>query len=391
MKTSFVFSTVRDIRFGVGRTAELPGVVRPFGSRAFIVTGRHALRQSGLIGRIQSSLESEGVEVRIFGDVRPEPSLASIVSGLQALREDPCDAVIAIGGGSAIDVGKAIACLYAAEGQVSEYFQGRVPQRKGLPFIAMPTTSGSGAEVTPNSVLTDDETGIKASIRGSHMLADAVIVDPELTLTVPPDVTAFSGMDALCQAIESYVSIGASAVTDALASSAAVRLYEHLPKAYYEGSDLLSRTQLAQGSLMAGMAFANSRLGLVHGLAHPVGVLAGLPHGLVCALLLPDVIRFNMEVSAAKYAALARTIGVAEHGASDSVAAAALIEAIESINEELGIAQRRGELRLPCENIADVVDQAVSSGSTRSNPRRVSAADISAFIKHVGMIRPAGQ
>lgn len=380
----FSFCTVGRIVFGPGRLRDIGTEAAALGSHVFLVAGRSFLRRTGRLAEIEGYFGERSLAVTVFDEVPPEPSLEVVERGMAELRAHGCDMVAAIGGGSAIDVGKTIAALAPAPGTVREYFHGREVERKGLPFIAVPTTAGSGAEVTPNAVLVDEERGVKASIRSPHMLADVVIADPKLTLTLPAEITADSGMDALCQAIEAFVSRGSTPLTDALSADAAIRLISNLLPTYQRGDDVGLRTEVALGSLMSGMAFANARLGLVHGMAHPVGVLTGLPHGLVCALLLPEVMRFNMPAAAAKYALLAKRAGIADTHVADEEAASALVGAIERLNADMALEGRRSELQVGTEKYPAVITQTLASGSTKSNPRPVSAEDVEAILAFKG-------
>lgn len=376
----FSFLTVGKVIFGSGRVHDIGAEAASLGSRVLLVAGRGFARRSGLLSELQGLLAEESLEVVVFDEVPPEPSLSVVDLGIEKARSAGCDVVVAIGGGSALDVGKAVAGLAHAPGTVGEYFRGREVESKGLPFIAIPTTAGSGAEVTSNAVLSDQADGVKASIRSPYLYADVAIVDPDLTLSLPPQITAQSGMDALCQAIEACVSRGATPLTDALAEDASVRLILNLPLVYAHGDDLESRTQVALGSLMGGMAFANARLGLVHGLAHPLGVATGLPHGLICGLLLPAVIRLNAEVSAVKYAEIARMAGIADASGSDKAAALELAGTIERLNAEMGLTAHLPGLRLSADKWPGIIAQALPSGSTKSNPRQVSSEDIEAIL-----------
>jgi len=376
----FSFSTVGKIVFGLGRIRDIGAEVSALGSRVLLVTGRGFLRRTGRLVEIEESMRSRGAIVTVFEQVPPEPYLGIVESGIAECRGHGCDVIVAVGGGSAVDVGKTIAALVGASGDVREYLHGREIERKGLPFVAVPTTSGSGAEVTPNAVLIDQERGVKSSIRSVYMLADVAIIDPELTLSLPPDVTAYSGMDALSQAMEALVSQGATPLTDALASDAAARLIGSLVSAYEDGDNLESRTEVALGSLMGGIAFANARLGLVHGLAHPLGVITGLPHGLICGLLLPIVVRFNAEVSGEKYAQLARKTGVVGSETSTDEAVGALVDVLDRMNAEMKINDRRSEIRIERRTWPAVVSQTLASGSTKSNPRSVTAEDVERLL-----------
>ncbi len=376
----FTFITVDKIIFGPGRFGDLAKEASGLGKRVFLVTGRSFLKRAVRIAEIEESFSASGMDLTVFDAVPPEPTLAVVESGIQALKAHDCDVVVAVGGGSALDVGKAVAGLAHAPGTVAEHFHGRAVEAKGLPFIAVPTTAGSGAEVTPNAVLTDEEQVIKASIRSHYLMADVAIVDPELMLTCPPEVTAFSGMDALCQALEAYVSRGATPLTDSLAGDAAVRLVKNLPLAYQDGDDIHLRSEVALGSLMGAMAFSNARLGLVHGLAHPVGVLTGLPHGLICGLLLPIVMRFNLEISRPKYAHIDRESGIADPFGSDEEAGESLIAEIEGLNARMGLDAYKSALHIPKDKWPEVTTQALASGSTKSNPRQATAWDIQQML-----------
>lgn len=377
---------VPDILFGVGCLSEIGERARMYGNRVFLVTGESFLRTTGRLDRILASLTSAGASVTIFEGVPPEPSIAHVERGICLLGACPADVVVAVGGGSVLDVGKAIAVLFGLPVSPSEYFGGRLVERRALPFIAAPTTSGTGSEVTPNSVLVDPVTRTKASIRSEHMLPDLAIVDPEITVGLPRRATAYSGMDALCQAIEAFVSRGATSLTDTHARSGAELIYGSLEVCYRDGENRAAREKASLGSLLGGMAFANARLGLVHGLAHPLGVLTHLPHGLVCALLLPDVVEFNLPSAGRKYARLARHIGVAGESASDGVAALALVEALRSLNRELEIDSRRLELRVSRDCLRLVIDQTLASGSTKSNPRDVTEGDVTAMLERIGVV-----
>ena len=373
---AFSFIGVKKIIFGPGEIRRLGDEAESLGSRVLLVVGRSFMRRTGKLAEVENDLRAKSLDVVVFDAVPPEPSLSAVQSGIEKLLSNGCDLVVAIGGGSALDVGKAIAGLARSPAPVREYFKGREVEKKGFPFIAAATTAGSGAEVTPNAVLVDEEEGVKASIRSAYLLADVAIVDPELTLTLPPDVTAQSGMDALCQAMEAFVSRGSNPLTDALAGDAAVRLLKNLPYAHAHGDDLRVRTEVALGSLMGGMAFSNARLGLAHGMAHPLGIATGLPHGLICGLLLPAVMRFNMPVAEAKYARIAEMAGIPGDGGAD-----ALVREVERLNAVMGLHARLPELRVGKESRPTIVSQTLPSGSTKSNPRDVSAEDIERILE----------
>ena len=213
--------------------------------------------------------------------------------GIKIARKKKSDVVIGLGGGSAMDAAKAIASLARQSGTIWEYHSGKKIEKEGLPFVAIPTTAWTGAEITNNSVLTDRKVSLKKSIRSPYMIARVALVDPDLTLFLPSQVTAYTGMDAFTQALESYVTRTSNPITDTLALQAIEIIFQNLPQAVANGKDAETRGKMALGSLLSAMAFSNSGLGAVHGLAHPIGARFGVPHGLACAILLPHVIGFN--------------------------------------------------------------------------------------------------
>ena len=363
----------RRIIFGWGALRLLPEEARLLGERPLLVAGRGWLRASGRLEAIVADLGSVGLAPAVFDGVAPEPTVAAVQQAMEAMRRENRDSVIAIGGGSVIDVGKAAAALAPLEGTADEYFRGREVPAPGWPVLAVPTTAGTGAEATKNSVLRDPERKIKASLRSEHLMPAAAIVDPELTLDLPPQPTAHCGMDALAQAIESFTSLGASAATEGLSLRAAGLIAGHLVRAYRNGGDREAREALSLGSLLAGMALNNARLGLVHGLAHPLGARYELAHGLVCAILLPAVIEFNRESCRDRYRDLERELALPEGGLADRV---------RRLNEEMQIPSRLSEAGVTWhqEELEAIIAETLPSGSTKSNPRAVSPAELKALL-----------
>jgi len=363
--------SARQILFGPGVREQLGTHAASLGTRALIVCGRTSLERSGALEELQGLLEGDGVGVTVFAEVEPEPSLATVERGRVTLADNNCDLVIVAGGGSALDVGKSIAGLANTAEPVRH---GREVKGLGVPCIALPTTSGTGAEVTPNAVLTNTETGEKASIRGHSLLPEVALVDPDLTLSCPPDVTAFSGLDALTQAIEAFVSTGSNTISSPMAEEAARRIAGSLRQAVRDGASLQAREDMALGSLLAGLALASARLGLVHGLAHPLGSLYHLPHGRVCGALLPWVIDFNLEAAGAQYDHLARALRVGQ-SAEDLLAwTEALVDDLRA-----DVDWREAGLKRP--DFGQIIPAVLDSGSTAHNPRRVDEANLRRLLE----------
>jgi alcohol dehydrogenase class IV len=292
---AFDFATAKQILFGTGRVKELPEIARLYGMRrCLVVTGRSPERVAGVVGL----LREDGVEVSLFS-VPGEPSIDVVRQGVRRTADERCDGVVAIGGGSALDTGKAIAALMRNEGDVLDYLEvigkGQQISHPSAPWIAVPTTAGTGAEVTRNAVLFSPLQRVKVSLRSPWMLPIATIVDPELTMGLPREQTVSSGMDALTQLIEPYVSIRANAMTDGFCLQGLPLVARSLKRVYTDGQDKSARTEMALASLLGGLALTNAGLGVVHGFAGPLGGMFDAPHGAICAALLPYGIAANLK------------------------------------------------------------------------------------------------
>jgi alcohol dehydrogenase class IV len=290
----FEFATANRIIFGAGTSQQIAEYAQGFGKRPLLVTGKNSSRAQFAAQK----LEASGFTVTTFA-ITSEPSTDIVLEGVTLAREQACDFVIGIGGGSVIDGAKAIAALLTNEGEPLDYLEvvgkGQPLQNEPAPYIALPTTAGTGAEVTRNAVLTVPEHRVKVSLRSALMLPDIAIVDPELTYSIPPMVTAVTGLDALTQVIEPYVSHLANPLTDALCREGIRRAGQSLRRAYENGSDHDARKDMALASLMGGLALANAKLGAVHGFAGPLGGMFSAPHGALCARLLPYTMATNIH------------------------------------------------------------------------------------------------
>ena len=369
------------IKFGWGQLGIIGAEAKKLGKKALVVTGRSFLARTGILDRIRDSMTEAGVEAVYFQEVEAEPSLETVERGRKILAQEGCDLVIGAGGGSSLDAAKAIAGLAREEGTVHEYFAGRPIAKPGLPWIAVPTTAGTGAEATVNSVLSDYKNKVKKSIRSDYWISSGVIWDPELTIHMSPSLTAATGMDALTQAIESYTSRGANPFTDNLARQAVALIGNNILTAYREGQNRQARENMALGCLLAGMALANARLGVVHGIAHPVGIQYKLAHGLVCGVLLPYAMEYNLEVAADKYADVAALMGLDTRGLDTREAARLAIDRVWEINRELGLPARLGEVGLKEEDFAYIIKETMPSGSTKANPREVTPEGVEEILR----------
>ena len=365
---------------GLGCSQQLGSQARGLGQRALLVCSRGAAARSGFLDPLLASLGAAGVESDLHAQVQGEPTLQVVADGIDLVREGDHQVLIGVGGGSPMDAAKAIAGLALLPGRVDEYHQGRKLDGPSLPLITVPTTAGSGAEVTKNAVLSDPARQYKASIRSDDWFARVALVDPELTRGLPPSVTASSGSDALCQAIEAYVSTGASPATDGLAGEAVRRIGRSLALAFRNGDDLDARSDMLYGSLLAGMALANARLGGAHGLAHPLGIRFGIPHGTICGLLLPHVMAHSLSWAEAKYAQVAEWLGVDGTGLPAADAAQRAVERVRQLLVQIDLPLRLRDLGVAQADFPLIIEESLPSGSLKHNPRPLGASDLQAIL-----------
>ena len=375
------FYVPTEVQIGRGALTSLGTLLARYGRRVMLVCGAGFARRSGLLDRALDALQRADVTATVFDEVRGEANLATVDAGITASRRIGVEAVIGLGGGSAIDTAKAIAGAAPLPGSIWEYHGGRAIEAAGLPFIAVPTTAGTGAEVTKNAVLIDPRNDVKYSIRDDRWFARLALLDPETTLSMSPEVTAGTGSDALCQAIESYTSIGANAVTDALAYRAIELIGANLATAYARPDDLNAREAMMVGSLMAGMAMASARLGGVHGMAHPLGSHYDIPHGVVCGLLLPYTMAYNLEYAAAKYARVAAALGIDTRGLDEGDAARAAVDAVRDLLRRVNIPEHLSPYGVAEEAFDGIIEESLPSGSLKHNPRPLGAEDVRRILE----------
>src|SRR5215472_16985509 len=375
----FEFATAGTIVAGAGRAAELPGITAGLGSRVLVCTGADPARHGGLLAGL-------GLPAVAFA-VAAEPTVELARAGAAAAREHGADVVAAVGGGSVLDLGKAVAMLLGNGGDPLDYLEvigsGRKITQPAVPCVAVPTTAGTGAEVTANAVLASPAHGLKASLRSPLMIPRVALVDPELTVSCPPRVTAASGLDALTQCLEPFVCVQANPLTDGLAREGLRRAAAGLRAAYADGSDLEARADMAMCSLLGGIALANAKLGAVHGLAGVIGGTADVPHGMACAALLAPVIEANVR---------ALRSGPAGHPALDRYAEAAqLLTGRPAATIEDGLAWIRETVTLLAvpglatfglrpEQAGEVAAKAAKSSSMQGNPVALSDSDLHAIV-----------
>jgi len=369
----------RLMEVGAGASQQLARVLKELGcNRPLIVTDRMMV-ELGYVARIAGQLEEAGIASQCFADTLPEPTAASIRAGVEMVREGDFDSIVALGGGSPIDSAKAIGILGKFGGEMRDYRFPRDVSEAGLPLIAIPTTAGTGSEATRFTIITDETSDEKMLCAGLGFMPIAALIDYELTLSLPPRVTADTGIDALTHAIEAYVSRKASLYSDAQALEAMRLLAPNLRAAFNEPGNRAAREAMMLGATLAGIAFSNASVALVHGMSRPIGAFFHVPHGLSNAMLLPAITAFSIPAAPERYADCARAMGVAAQTDSVEVANDKLLAELRAINQELkvpspeqfGIARERFfELR------ATMARQALASGSPGNNPRVPTEAEI---------------
>ncbi len=369
----------RQLLIGGGTVDQIAELLGRFGLKRPLVVSDPVMVSTGLIRHCLDPLKRSGIAAEVFSETIPEPVDTIVEAGAAVLRRSAADCLIGFGGGSPIDTAKAIAILAAGGGRMRDYRMPRLADHAALPVIAIPTTAGTGSEVTRFTVITDAERDEKMLIAGLAALPLAAIVDYELTFSVPPRTTADTGIDSLTHAIEAFVSRRANAYSDAMALAAMEKIGAALRTAYHEPCNAAARETMMLGATLAGLAFSNSSVGLVHGMSRPIGAHFHVAHGLSNAMLLPAVTRFSVGASGPRYAVAARRIGFAAPGDDDAQSVARLIDGLRALNAELdvpspatyGIAKAAWDAKLPL-----MSEQALLSGSPANNPRIPDKAEI---------------
>ncbi len=377
----FDFATANRIIFGHGTSERLGAIASEFGRRAMVVTWDASIP-------LLDELRREGLEVVPFL-VNGEPTIELAEQGIALARGERCELVIGIGGGSVIDTGKVVAAMLSNTGELFDYLEvigrGKQLERRAVPYLAVPTTAGTGAEATRNAVLKAERHGVKVSIRSAYMLPACALVDPELTYSMPPAVTASTGLDALTQLMEAYVTKKANPLTDGLCREGIRRAARSLRRAFQSGHDAEARADMCVASLFSGIALANAGLGAVHGFAAPLGGMFPAPHGVICARILPFVMEKNIHALTARSPnslSLARYQELAEilTGKSDATAEDGLIW-IETLCRQLQIPPLRA-FGLSAKDIPQVVEKAKQASSMKGNPIELTDEELTEILRN---------
>lgn len=347
------------------------------GKKALIVTDEMMIKL-GNCAKVEEALKGQGADYAVFSGVTGEPTDRMIEEGLAAYRDKGCDFLVGLGGGSALDAMKAIGSLAHGGGRISDYM-GKVIDVPMPPMAAIPTTAGTGSEATQFTIITDTGKDIKMLLKGKCLMPGLAIIDPQFTMTAPPKITASTGLDALCHAVEAYTSRRAQAMSDTFALSAVKRIFASLPTAFRDGTNEEARVEMSVAALEAGIAFNNASVTLIHGMSRPIGALFHVPHGLSNAMLMKVCLAYALPGAYDRFAALGRAVGVADSADSDQAASEKFLAALARLTEELetptpaqyGIGREAFFAAIP-----KMAHDAMESGSPQNTRREIAQADV---------------
>lgn len=369
---------------GSGALEAAESALKAFGKKALIVTDK-VMIDLGNCAKVESALKNEGVDYVIYSDITGEPTDVMIDGGAKVYKENGCDFIVALGGGSPIDSMKAIASLIENGGSISDYM-GKVIDVPVPPMVAIPTTAGTGSEVTQFTIITDTKKDIKMLLKGAVLMPTLAIIDPQFTMTAPPKITAATGLDALCHAVEAYTSRKAQTLSDTFAVSAVKRIFKFLPVAFKDGKNEEARVEMSVAALEAGIAFNNASVTVIHGMSRPIGALFHVAHGLSNAMLMKECLKFALPGAYDRFADLGRAIGAAKAEDSDEAAAEKFLKEIENITKVLETPTLE-EYGIDREKFFSVIDKmsfdAMASGSPQNTKRDVSEEDVKQIYRNL--------
>jgi alcohol dehydrogenase len=371
------FDSVKRIVFGDGSLDKLPEEIQRLKFRKVLVVTDPGIKAAGLLDRVLEKLGQSGAEFQVFSDVQPDPEIGVVFAGCETAKSFAPDAILGLGGGSSLDISKAISLMLANSGPIDLYFGMELVPKPGVPTILIPTTAGTGSEMTSISILSDKTNQSKKGIVSRHLYAHVALLDPQLTVSMPPAVTAMTGMDALVHAIESYVGVRASVFTETPCLKAIELIGSNLRRAFANGEDIEARSNMLYASSLAGMGFANTQTGLDHAIAMGIGGRHHLPHGLTTAAVLPWVMEFNLLANPRKFAQIANAMGENIDGLSEREAAKRSVLAAKSLLDDLRISYRVRDYGVSTQEFPAVAQAAIKAARLiTNNPRRVTEKEI---------------
>ena len=379
MSTTFFLPPVNII--GKNALQDAISHIQGHGLKHGLIVTDSFLSKNGVVKKIADMLDQQGIKTNVFDGTHPNPTVTNVNDGLKILKENNCDFVISLGGGSPHDCAKGIALLATNGGEIKNYEGIDKSNKPQLPLIAINTTAGTASEITRFCIITDETRHVKMAIITPHVTPILSVNDPALMAGMPPGLTAATGMDALTHAVEAYVSTAATPITDACALKAVTLIEENLRNAVKNGQDMQARENMAYAELLAGMAFNNASLGYVHAMAHQLGGFYGLPHGVCNAVLLPHVQEYNLPKCAARLKDIAKAMNIGVSSMNDEEGAKACIAAIRSLSKDINIPANLTELKVQEKDIPTLTANALKDACALTNPRQGNAEEVAAIFK----------
>ncbi|MCI1944737.1 iron-containing alcohol dehydrogenase [Clostridium luticellarii] len=366
---AYVFQSPGKIIYGENSVNMVGEQTEKYGRKVMIITGRYSSKKSGALDKITDALRAKKLDFIVFDKIESDPGVDTVRQGVKIAREKGIEVIVALGGGSTLDASKAISIVTENGGDIVDY-ESKIPDMEGIPIIAVPTTAGTGSEVSKFSVITDTERKIKMLISSDFLIPKVAVLDPELTMTMSQGVTAATGMDAFTHAIEAYISKAAQPMSDIYAVKAMRIISSNLSKAVLKGDDIEARKNMLIGQMYAGLAFSNSSTALVHSMSRPIGAYYGVAHGLANALLLTEVMKFNRAACQEKFRNIARAVGENVDGKSVRESSYMAVESVKNIFLDTGLPTRLRDVGVDKENFKVMAEDALKSKTTELNPRK---------------------
>ena len=368
-----LFRTTKRILFGLGAVEKIGAEAQLLKAKKVLIITDPGVIQAGLLQGIEKSLQSVGLPFVIFDGVEPDPRIEVVEKSVEKAKKEGIDLIFGIGGGSSLDIAKVTSIMITNSGKIDGFFGIDLVPNPGVPVILVPTTAGTGSEVTPIAILSDTKEKLKKGIVSPTLFPEVAIVDPKLTIGLPPSVTAFTGMDALTHAIEAYASINATDLTDLFALRAMDLCSKNLRMAYAHGENLAARSNMMEGSLLAGIAFANAGVGAVHAFAYPLGGEFHLAHGLTNTLMLPYIMRYNILGCPHKFAQMAKAFGEKVEGLSELDGAETAVKFVERLSDDIRVPRRLRDVGVPENAIPRLAEAAMKvTRLLANNPRKIT-------------------
>lgn len=376
MSNFYSFAVKTKIIYGIGATSQVGIIATELGAKKAIIITDSGIKKVGLVEKIQSYLNEQGISSEMFEDVEISSSVETVDKGAKIIKQEKFDLIVGIGGGSSIDTAKAIAVVVTNGGKCVDYAGVNKVKQTPIAVIAIPTTAGTSAEITDVAVIADRSNNARIGIRSPYVVPLVAILDPSFTITMPSHITASTGMDALSHAIESYTNTATHTPTEVLALEAIRKIGKHICHAVANGNNLKARENMLMGSLLAGLSFLNTRLGLLHAVTGPFCGYYEIPHGVANSVLLPYVMEYNLKGNLDKFASIASALGVSTAGLSRREAAQCAVNVIRQLLTDIGLPTSFKNMGLDEKLIPEISSKAMKSGNIRINPRTPKVEDI---------------